>query len=271
MDGLEDLALARRVHENVVACFALAGEEMEGGHVARLDGAIAAGTPLPILLFNQVLVVDGDASNTQTAESIRAGVAIFRGFEKRFAVTLRGGLDDAYLPLLRELGLAPLPDSPWMPGMALHPLPPIGSHPLPPGHEIRAVTSMDALADHAAALAAGFEMPRDWADAFCVEAMLHRPELAFYVGYQDGEPVTSGLGLRTGATIGVYNIATVPSARRHGYGAAMTMRIVDDGAAAGCDVAILQSSTMGQPVYERLGFRTVSEYFGYIEAASLHG
>jgi hypothetical protein len=45
----------------------------------------------------------------------------------------------------------------------------------------------------------------------------------------------------------------------------MTLRIVADGAAAGCDVAILQATPMGYPVYERLGFRTVVEYDGFIE------
>lgn len=49
----------------------------------------------------------------------------------------------------------------------------------------------------------------------------------------------------------------------------MTMRIVDDAAASGCDVAILQSSDMGYPIYERLGFRTVVEYMGYVDPASL--
>ena len=86
-----------------------------------------------------------------------------------------------------------------------------------------------------------------------------------YVGYTDGEPVTSGVGFRTGDTIGVYNIATIPSARKRGYGAAMTARIAADGAAAGCDVAILQASEMGRTVYERLGYRTVVEYMGYVE------
>jgi hypothetical protein len=43
----------------------------------------------------------------------------------------------------------------------------------------------------------------------------------------------------------------------------MTMRIVDDGAADGCNVAILQSGDMGFALYEQLGFRPVVEYVGY--------
>jgi predicted acetyltransferase len=75
--------------------------------------------------------------------------------------------------------------------------------------------------------------------------------------------------VRTGRTIGVYNIATAPAARRHGHGAAMSTRIAVDAAAAGCDVAILQASDMGFPIYERLGYRTVVEYMGYVDRASL--
>ena len=78
-------------------------------------------------------------------------------------------------------------------------------------------------------------------------------------------PVVSGLGWRTGRTIGVYSIATVESARRRGYGAAMTARVVADGVDAGCDVAALQASEMGRPIYERLGFRTVVRYAAYVD------
>jgi predicted GNAT family acetyltransferase len=61
----------------------------------------------------------------------------------------------------------------------------------------------------------------------------------------------------------VYAIATIPSARRRGYGAAMTARVVTDGLAAGCDVAALQASELGRPTYERLGFRVDVRYTAY--------
>ena len=77
--------------------------------------------------------------------------------------------------------------------------------------------------------------------------------------------MSTGLGIRSGRTIGVYNIATIESARGRGYGAAITRQVVADGIAAGCDVAILQASDMGYPVYERMGFRTVVEYVGYVD------
>jgi predicted acetyltransferase len=84
-----------------------------------------------------------------------------------------------------------------------------------------------------------------------------------YVGYANGAPVVSGLGWRTGRTIGVYAIATLPKARRRGYAAAMTARVVTDGLANGCDLAALQASELGRPIYERLGFRVDVRYTAY--------
>jgi hypothetical protein len=49
----------------------------------------------------------------------------------------------------------------------------------------------------------------------------------------------------------------------------MTKRVMADGAAAGCNVAVLQSSDIGFKVYERLGYRTVIEYPGYAEPSLL--
>jgi hypothetical protein len=48
----------------------------------------------------------------------------------------------------------------------------------------------------------------------------------------------------------------------------MTQRVVTDGTASNCNVAILQATEIGYPIYQRLGFRTVVEYMGYVEPSA---
>ena len=254
--------LAWLEHENMIVAIAIAGAQINGAHVARADGVALIATGHPMRLFNQVLI-DG----APAPDAVVAAVELMRERGHSFVVNLRNGVDDGYHPLMDRLGLVWVSDGPWMPGMALHPLVPVAAEPLP-GHEIRRVLDRDGVLDHVRAGAAGFSIPTEWMETIVTESLLDLPGATIYVGYTDGEPVTTGLGIQTGRTIGVYNIATVESARRRGYGAAMTMRIVHDGAAAGCDVAILQSSAMGYPIYERLGFRTVVEYDGFVDPAS---
>lgn len=262
---MDDAKLARLEHENMVEADVLAASQVPDARVERTGGVALVLTGLPLRIFNQVIVEDEGAD----ADAIAAAVAVARDRGDRFVVNLRAGTDDRHIRLMDSLGLVPFPDNPWMPGMALHPLPPPGTALPAVGHEIRRIEDAAGIADHVNAAAGGFGMPREWLQAIVSDDLLEAPGVTGYVGYTDGQPVTAGLAVRTGRTIGVYNIATIESARRRGHGAAMTMRIVDDGAAAGCDVAILQASSMGQPIYERLGFRTVVPYMGYVDPASL--
>jgi GNAT superfamily N-acetyltransferase len=147
--------------------------------------------------------------------------------------------------------------------MALHPIP-TDLATTAAGLEIRPIDDAAGLRDHAEVAAAGFEMPAALAIAFIGEELWARAGATVYVGYAEGHPVTSGFGVRSGRTIGVFTIATTPEARGRGFGAAMTARVVADGAAAGCDVAALQASSMGRPIYERMGFRLVQEYDVFI-------
>ena len=128
------------------------------------------------------------------------------------------------------------------------------------------MTDAAGIDAHRQVVTAGFGSDPAVALGTACPDLLDRPECVVYVGYADGDPVVSGLGWRTGRTIGVYSIATIASARRRGYGAAMTARVVADGVAAGCDVAALQASEMGRPIYERLGFRTVVSYVAYVHS-----
>lgn len=263
---MSDPDLAGLHHENMVAAIAQAGGFVPGAVLRQVDGVMTVLTGLPFALFNQVLVTDTGGAGPAAAAAIAAGVATARARADRFVVTLRDGLDDDAIPVVRGLGLEPLGTSVWMPGMALHPLPGVGTDPGPRLAIRRAAGTAD-LDDHLAVLAEGFGMPVEHLRPLMPPALLDVRDASVYVGYEDGVPVVSGLGIRTGRTVGVYNIATIPAVRRRGYGAAMTTRIGVDGARAGCDVAILQASEMGQPMYERLGYRTVVEYRGWVDRA----
>jgi ribosomal protein S18 acetylase RimI-like enzyme len=78
-----------------------------------------------------------------------------------------------------------------------------------------------------------------------------------FAGYLGGEPVaSSGLLLFEGVA-GVYNVTTVPKARRRGIGTAMSLTAMREGRARGADLAILGATELGRGVYEGLGFRDV--------------
>lgn len=86
------------------------------------------------------------------------------------------------------------------------------------------------------------------------------PGVRCYLGEMAGRAVTTGLGVTLSEFVGVFNIATPPAHRRRGYGAAVTVRAVADGLAAGAKWSWLQSSALGYATYARLGFETVETW-----------
>lgn len=269
---MNDRELARLEHANYIEAITLPGKLIPDTLIRRAAGVVVALSGLELRLFNQIFVEDDGADPDALADGIAAARA--RGAD--FVVSLRRGIDDRWIPLLSTLGLAPDGPEHSVPGMALHPIPAAAGGDRPAvrsdrpvandgRQDIRVVTDLAGLEDHIGVVVAGFELPEPIVRSFMSPRMLELPGITVYVGYADDRPVTTGLGIRTGQTIGVYNIATIPEARRRGYGAAMTARVAGDGALAGCETAILQASPMGKPVYERMGYRTVVEYDGYTD------
>lgn len=73
----------------------------------------------------------------------------------------------------------------------------------------------------------------------------------------DGEAAGVATGLIAGATVGVYNVATLAEFRGRGVGSATTSAVLSESRRRGCSHAILHTSPMGRGVYERLGFEVV--------------
>ncbi len=249
-------------HENWIAYLTGVVRCTSRAEVTRGSGVVTILTGLPFDWFNQVLIEREEA----TAAGVLAGVAHARERGDQFVVRLRDGLDDRFIATLTQAGLAPAGQETWTPGMVAFPIDHDAiAQPAAPGLEIRRVIDAAGIDAHRQVVTAGFGSDPAVARGTACPDLIARPECVVYVGYTDGAPVVSGLGWRTGRSIGVYSIATIESARRRGYGAAMTAHVVADGVIAGCDVAALQASDMGRPIYERLGFRTVVRYAAYVD------
>jgi hypothetical protein len=137
------------------------------------------------------------------------------------------------------------------------------------GLTIRELSPKEAQA-HARVAAAGFNAPVEMFLQLTTPAMLAAPGVRCYLGEAGDQPVTTGLGVTIGPYVAIFNIGTPPEHRRHGYGAAVTARAVADGLAAGAKWSWLQTTPVGQPVYESLGFRTVETWQCWIAAGNAH-
>jgi hypothetical protein len=135
----------------------------------------------------------------------------------------------------------------------------------PAGLELRELRP-EQVRLHASVAAAGFEAPEELFMQLMTPDLLRLPGVRCYLGERDGQAVTTGIGLTLGDFVGVFSVATPPGHRRRGYGAAVTVRAVADGLAAGAKWSWLQSSPSGYATYARLGFQSVETWPCWVAA-----
>ncbi len=92
-------------------------------------------------------------------------------------------------------------------------------------------------------------------------------DLRHFVGWLDAKPVAGAtLFLGTGAA-GIYHVDTLAEARGRGFGRAITAFALAAARKAGYRWGVLSASTLGTPVYLRLGFRIVGDVTVFVGAA----
>lgn len=237
---------------HAVKCWAKAAD---GGRSYERDGLLLTFADSPMRAYNQVFILDPVVS----ADALRAAAAEYvpGRFRVRFAAHLADALGDT--PERAGLQLQG-----GIPSMALTlPVEPIG----PPAElVIRRADDARTLLDHCAVVAAGFDRWAEELTPVFTEKLLSDPDFAAFVGYVNGEPVVTAQLVVHEGVAGLYWIATVESARGHGYGEAITRHAAAEGQARGCDIATLQASPMGRPLYERTGFTVIGDYVTYVPA-----
>lgn len=136
------------------------------------------------------------------------------------------------------------------------------------GLTVERVRDAEVAREYVEVMRAGFGMPEFTAEPLfgILSALGFAEEAPFghYVGRLDGEVLaTASLSLAAGVA-GIFNVATLPAARRRGLGTALTLAALRDARGRGYRIAILQSSDVALGIYRRLGFEQYSTYSVYL-------
>jgi hypothetical protein len=106
--------------------------------------------------------------------------------------------------------------------------------------------------------AAGFGAPLSIFEPIYRKQVLATDGVRAYLAYAGEDAVSTSIGYTLGDTVGIFNVATPEDHRGQGYGAAVTVAAAHGGFADGAELAWLQASELGFPVYRRLGFEQVA-------------
>jgi hypothetical protein len=220
---------------------------MLGGRSLRRDDLAAGDVGRPAPLYNVA---------TLLAPLFPDGVAeVMATLDDFYGFSVGGKSGDVYLfspwptPDLRPHGWTLGGHEPFM-------LRPVGGEapPIPPGLRIEAVRTEESLRAFEDAIVRGFPMPELEAQgpgaAFTAE-MLTDDRQRFWVGWEGDRPVAAAATFVEAGINDVTLVATVPEARRRGYGAALTWcaTLADPSLPA-----LLLATEEGRPVYERMGY-----------------
>ena len=85
-----------------------------------------------------------------------------------------------------------------------------------------------------------------------------------YLALLNGNPVGTSQLFTSAGVAGIYNVTCIPEARGRGIGAAVTLAPLLDARTMDYHVGILQASSMGYRVYQRLGFQDYGKLSVYL-------
>lgn len=232
---------------------------VEDGGVLLMAGANA----FPGIFRNCVVRLD---DRVPADRVLRRAQDFFAPYDRNYTLGLRASRDQDLITTLQAAGMAPLADSPCMLIDAPVPVPP-----LPPGIRVERMTQLHHVQDAVQINAEAYEALK--LPAAETRVFFGRPQallssrVAGFVAYRAGEPVSTALTLFSGEGAGVYWVGTTAGARRSGLGELCTRLATQAGFAGGARVVTLQASPFGEPIYQRIGYRTYDRLLRFRFAA----
>ncbi|MDW5562675.1 MAG: GNAT family N-acetyltransferase [Methanomassiliicoccus sp.] len=214
-------------------------------------------TGLPIAPFNGVL--NPRFGCEDAAQRVRDAMAHFQNARMPMSWVLGPSSTPQELDeFLLRLGMA---QGPTEAGMAAD-LGSVGREPLPRGLEIRRVEDSGSMKEFIDTTIDVFELPERARAGWDTIIMNYGfgPSRHWFLGTLDGRPVSTSLLVLHENVASMYMVGTIRGARGQGIGTAMTRESLLFAREAGMDIAVLEASELGLPIYERMGFRKLCEF-----------
>ena len=142
-----------------------------------------------------------------------------------------------------------------------------------PGVDIRRATGLEGVMDHAGVVASAFTPPDEALLDFYQRAadVIVRPatDRHVFVLYEHGVPQSTVELCVSEHVVGMYAVATRPTARGRGYAttvAGQALRFARE--TLNARTVVLQSNPRARPVYERIGLHAIGEFHEFVPESS---
>ena len=251
---------AGRAHLNLAESSRLLFELDPGADVEAgggwLFGAGSADNPM---ITNAAFRLDDELEPTELIARARE---FFGDRGRGFTVWARSGVpeDDELISFAEADGLL---NAYEMPEMLLAER--VEEIPLTAGAELRRLESAEDAADYWRVAAAAYESigfpPEVFGHYEGLEKLAAEGTKAVaFLALLEGAPVSIAMTIVNHGIAGIYWVGSLDEARGRGLGRAVTAAAANAGFDLGAEVASLQASPMGRPVYLAMGFRTIYDY-----------
>ncbi len=145
-----------------------------------------------------------------------------------------------------------------MPGMAADTLLP--AYRKPPSFEVRRLCDESTRLAFCDIGAVCFHVPLQWFREVFDAHSFRRSQFVAWIAYHRGEPVATAATVVANDVVGVYNVATLPAHRHQGFGEALVRFALERAREqTGIERTILQSTSYGLRLYERMGYSAVTK------------
>lgn len=140
----------------------------------------------------------------------------------------------------------------------------IKSAEIPKGYRLKEVKNQKEIYDFMGVVEEAFEKEEEVAQKmFSSSDVLVGPNVKSFLIYEGDKAVSAGITVLSPQIAGIYYIATLESQRGRGIGSYIVKISSNEGFEKGKEAVILQASELGESVYKKLGYKTITHYRTY--------